>query len=78
MTKWFVTWNRPEYKERAIKSAKGYLLVIVRKEKTKYLCVKAELIMKGKGLPGFNVLEETSYKSLRKANEQINEWIGNI
>ena len=45
MKKWFVTWDGPEYKEWAIPISKGYLLVVLRKEKTKLLCVKAELIM---------------------------------
>ena len=75
MKKWFVTWSRLEYKEWAIKSKNGYLLVIVRKEKTKYLCVKAELLIGEKGLPGFNVLEEARYAFLEKANEQIREWM---
>lgn len=64
-----------EYKEWAVKSANGYLLVILRKEKTKHLCAKAELIMGDKGLPGFNVLEEIKYASLRKASEQIKKWM---
>ncbi len=75
MEKWFITWNRPEYKEWAIKSKKGYLLVIIRKEKTKYLLVKAELLIEEKGLPRFNVLEEARYVSLAKANKQIREWM---
>ena len=75
MKKWFVTWDRPEYKEWAVKSSNGYLLVILRKEKTKYLCVKAELQMEEKGLPGFNVLEEIRYSSYNKANKQIRKWM---
>jgi len=74
MKKWFVTWNRPEYKEWATPILKGYLLVVLRKEKTKFLCVKAELIMGEKGLPAFNILEERYYSSKQKASKQIREW----
>ena len=74
MKKWFVTWDRPEYKEWAIPIAKGYLLVVLRKEKARFLCVKAELIMGEKGLPAFNVLEEKYYSSKPQASEQIKEW----
>ncbi|MEK7185777.1 MAG: hypothetical protein AAB675_00225 [Patescibacteria group bacterium] len=74
MKKWFQTWNRPEYQEWAIKVSNGYLLVVIRKEKTKYLCVKAELIMKSKGLPDFKVLEEEYFKTKREALKQIQEW----
>ncbi len=78
MKKWFVTWDRPEYKEWAAPISNGYLLVILRKEKTKFLCVKAELIMGEKGLPAFNVLEEKYYSSSQKASKQIKEWRGII
>jgi len=30
MKKWFVTWDRPEYKEWAKKTRDGYFLVIIR------------------------------------------------
>lgn len=76
MKKWFVTWDREEYKEWATPIAKGYLLVVLRKEKTKFLCVKAELIMGEKGLPAFNVLEEKYYPTQQKASKQIKEWRG--
>lgn len=74
MKGWFQTWDRPEYQEWAIKISKGYLLVVIRKEKIKYLCVKAELIMKGKGLPDFKVLQEEYLKTKREALKQIQEW----
>ncbi|MCL6096632.1 MAG: hypothetical protein M1444_03060 [Patescibacteria group bacterium] len=74
MKKWFVTWDRPEYKEWATPISKGYLLVVLRREKTKFLCVKAELIMGEKGLPAFNVLEEKYYPTKPKASKQIREW----
>lgn len=74
MSKWFVTWNRPEYKEWASKNKNGYLLVIIRKEKNRYLTVKAELIMKDKGLPDFKVLEEKYCFSKKDSIRKIQEW----
>ena len=74
MKKWFRTWDRPEYKEWASKISGGYLLVIVRKEKDKYLCVKAKLLMGEKGLPGLEVLEENYFQTKQKAEEQIKNW----
>lgn len=71
---WFMTWNRPEYEEYATETPKGYHLVIIRKEKDRYLCVGAELIMKEKGLPEFYVRKE-GYKSTKEeATEQISRW----
>lgn len=74
MKKWFVTWDRQEYKEWAAPISKGYLLVVLRKEKTKFLCVKAKLIMGKKGLPAFSVLEEKYYLTNSKASKQITGW----
>ena len=74
MKKWFVTWDRPEYKEWATPISHGYLLVVLRKEKTRFLCVKAELIMGEKGLPAFNVLEQKYYPTKPKASKQIRDW----
>ena len=74
MSKWFVTWNRSEYKEWASKIENGYLLVIIRKEKDRYLTVKAELIMKGKGLPDFKVLKEHYFPTKRDVIKKIREW----
>ncbi len=74
MTKWFVTWNRPEYKEWAKKVEKGYLLVIVRKEPKHYLCVKANLLVGESGLPAFEVAEEHRFDKKQKALEQIENW----
>ncbi len=74
MKKWFRTWNRPEYKEWASKIKAGYLLVIIRKEEKRYLTVKAELIMKDKGLPDFKVLEEQYFSSRKAALEKIKQW----
>lgn len=72
--KWFQTWNRPEYQEWAIKSSRGYLLHISRREKDGYLCVKAKLIMAEKGLPGFEVIEEHRFSTKNKAVKQIQAW----
>ena len=74
MGKWFVTWNRPEYKEWAKEIPEGYLLLVVRKEPDNFLCVKAELIMKKKGLPDFKVLEENNFPSQQKSDKQIQDW----
>lgn len=74
MKDWFVTWNRPEYKEWAKEIKGGYLLIILRKEPNKYLCVKAELGMGEKGLPNFKVIEEKYFSSVQKANKQIQDW----
>lgn len=76
MKKWFVTWDREEYKEWATPTSKGYILVVLRKEKTRFLCVKAELIMGEKGLPAFKVVNEKYYSSKPKASKQIREWKG--
>ncbi len=75
MKRWFKTWDRPEYKEWAIKSPNGYQLVIIRKErKSRYLCVKAKLIMDEKGLPDFKAIEEYYHPTKEKALKQIKEW----
>ena len=70
-----MTWNRPEYKEWATPIDSGYLLIVLRTEKTRFLCVKAELIMGEKGLPSFKVLEEKYYSSKPQASKQIKDWI---
>ena len=74
MKKWFVTWDRPEYKEWATSIKEGYLLVIIRKEKNKHLCVKAKLVMGEKGLPGFEVLEEQHFSTSQQATRRIKKW----
>lgn len=74
MTKWFQTWNRPEYQEWAKKIDEGYLLLIIRKEKDRYLCVKAKLLMAGKGLPGLEVLEELHFTAKNDAIDHIQKW----
>lgn len=72
--KWFVTWNRAEYKEWAAKVSTGYLLLIIRKEKTRYLCVKADLVMGDEGLPDFKVIEQTYFRTKKEASSQLENW----
>ncbi|OGH24287.1 MAG: hypothetical protein A3B47_00790 [Candidatus Levybacteria bacterium RIFCSPLOWO2_01_FULL_39_24] len=74
MKKWFVTWNKLEYKEWATPVQEGYLLVIIRKEKVKYICVKAKLIMGEKGLPAFEISEEKHFPTSQQAAKQISQW----
>ena len=74
MTKWFITWNRLEYKEWAKEIKRGYSLVIIRKEPNNYLCVKAKLLMGSKGLPGFKVLEEHNVPTQKEADTITQAW----
>ena len=69
-----MTWDRAEYKEWAIPIKEGFLLVIIRKERDGYLCVKAKLIMGEKGLPAFVVLGEKYFPTSRQAIKQIDKW----
>ncbi len=71
---WFQTWKRPEYEEWATPIKEGYLLRIIRKEGKEYLCVKAKLIMGGKGLPGFEVIKESIFATRKEALKQIEAW----
>lgn len=71
---WFITWDRVEYKEWAKEIAKGYSLLIIRKESNSYLCVKAGLIMKERGLPDFKVIEEHNFPTKLEADKQIQAW----
>ena len=71
---WFITWDRVEYREWASEITKGYLLLIIRKETDGYLCVKAELIMKERGLPDFKVIEEHNFPTQQEADKQILDW----
>ncbi|KKP80975.1 MAG: hypothetical protein UR81_C0010G0003 [Candidatus Levybacteria bacterium GW2011_GWB1_35_5] len=74
MRNWFITWDRPEYKEWATSISGGYLLVILRKEKDRYFCVKAKLRMGQKGLPAFIVLKELYFPTEEKVIKQISTW----
>jgi len=75
MSKWFVTWDVPEYKEWAKKTRDGYFLVIIRKETKNYLCVRAKLIMGEKGLPGVEIIEKQNLATAQKAEKVIQDWI---
>lgn len=74
MTKWFITWDRPEYKECAKEISGGYALVVVRKEPNNYICVKAKLLMGSKGLPRFSVLKEHNCSTQKQADTIIQAW----
>ena len=74
MSKWFKTWNRPEYQEWATPSKGGYTLLVINKEKDRYLCVKALLIMKLVGLPEFKTLDEIYFAKKSQALKQILDW----
>jgi hypothetical protein len=71
---WFQTWDRPEYQEWAAVIPEGYLLHIVRKEKTDWLVVQAKLMMGEGGLPGFEVLEQKKCSNEETAYGQIKTW----
>lgn len=74
MKNWFVTWDRKEYKEWATPISGGYILLILRKEKSRYLCVKAKLKMGAKGLPGVELLKEVYFINQEEADRQISTW----
>ncbi|OGH47926.1 MAG: hypothetical protein A3A51_00300 [Candidatus Levybacteria bacterium RIFCSPLOWO2_01_FULL_39_10] len=74
MKNWFVTWDREEYKEWAAPISGGYLLLIVRKEKGRHLCVKAKLKMGTKGLPSVSIIEEVYLPTTEEASRQISNW----
>ncbi len=74
MSKWFVTWDRQEYKEWAKEMSGGYSLLIIRREPNDFLCVRAKLIMGEKGLPDFKVVKEHRFPTKQKADKQIQDW----
>ena len=75
MSKWFQVWNRPEYKEYAFKIRPGvYLLLIIAKQEDGFLCARANLKMKSKGLPEFELLEKIEARTEKEAEEQISIW----
>jgi len=71
---WFITWNRPEYKEWAVKKSYGYLLTIIRKQPQDFLAVKAKLIFKAKDLPQFVTLQSLTAKTGKEAKAVIKKW----
>jgi hypothetical protein len=72
---WFVTWDRPEYREWACADDGGYKLAIVCVEGDgAFLCVKARLNKRDKGMPQFVTdREERFYEKLR-AEATIEAW----
>jgi len=72
---WFVTWDRDEYKEWASATKNGYWLVIIRKQEKNFLCAKAKLIFKEKGLPIFELIEEKICYNQIRAKKVINNWM---
>lgn len=74
MTGWFLTWDRPEYREWAMEIPEGYLLVIIRKEKGAFLCARAKLLMEEQGLPDFVLADQTRVSSEEEALKQIDSW----
>lgn len=72
---WFITWDRPEYKEWASLVKGGYQLVILRVENDRrFLCVKAKLNIKAKGLPEFVTVEEKYVLTTKDSQRIISEW----
>ena len=74
MSKWFRTWNRPEYIEWALPQKYGYLLIIARKQTSNWLLAKAKLIFKKSGLPGVELLETETVSNEKKAIGKLSEW----
>lgn len=75
MARWFQVWNRPEYKEYAFKIRSGvYLLLIIAKQENGFLCARANLKMKKKDLPEFELLEKIEVRTEKQAEKQINIW----
>ena len=75
VSKWFQVWNRPEYREYAFKTGTSvYLLLIIAKQRSGFLCARANLEMKKKGLPEFKLLEKIEVRTEKEAEEQINIW----
>lgn len=73
---WFVTWNRPEYKEWAQKKNYGYLLTVIRKQPQDFLAVKAKLILKAKNLPEFVIIKSVIVKTEKEAIALVKKWQG--
>lgn len=74
MAKSFITWNRPEYKEWAIKKSYGYLLTVIRKQPKDFLVVKAKLIFKAKDLPQFVTLKSLTVETEKEAKAILKKW----
>ncbi len=73
MSDWFITWDRPEYKEWAMAVSGGYALLVFRPGKEQ-LCVRAKLVMPADGLPEFKVIEERRVPSEKEATSLLKQW----
>ncbi|MGH7459299.1 MAG: hypothetical protein ACREKN_09525 [Longimicrobiaceae bacterium] len=73
-SKWFQTWDRPEYLEWAAETPEGYALVILREEPDGYFCARAELTMGERGLPEVEPVEEKRVSSREEAEKLAGEW----
>ena len=74
MSRWFVTWNRAEYKEWAIPKPYGYLLLILRRQAKNFLVAKAKLVVGKSGFPGFKPLKTELLATKTSAMALINQW----
>lgn len=74
MTKWFCTWQVPEYLEWAKKINNGYLLVIARREKNRWFLAQAKLIFAAKGLPEFKTIKQQYAKTKKQAFLTLKKW----
>lgn len=73
---WFITWNRPEYKEWVQKKNYGYLLTVIRKQPQDFLVVKAKLIFKAKDLPVFETIKSVIVNTEKEAIALVKKWQG--
>jgi hypothetical protein len=72
---WFVTWDRPEYREWALADERGYQLVIACAEADgQFLCVKARLDRQPRGMPAFVTEREERFSTRERAEEAIAGW----
>ncbi len=72
---WFVTWDRPEYREWALADERGFRLVIACVEGDgTFLCVKARLDRQPKGMPAFVTEREERCATEQRAEEIIARW----
>jgi hypothetical protein len=74
MNGWFQVWDRPEYLEWARPISGGYLLTALRVEQSAFLCARAKLLIKTRGLPAFELIEEKRFPTKQDAKKQIEKW----
>lgn len=73
-TQWFQTWDRKEYQEWAHEIPEGYLIFILRKQEEDYFVARAKILLQGKGLPGFEVIEVQTVPDLQTAVDCLKNW----